>query len=298
MALRLACGVGIHLAGLKMPVRRNLVGPQIAARHEAVSRVLASRTDAEQHHFFLTANQILWEMALRGGIARTEGDPIAYRPLRRTFYSFQEKAQYPIASRGVVDQLLTLEDLLTPAGELVLQQRPDIAKKLVVFFTLVYRYFLETDHVVDLRPDNVGRDLFVKGIWGYSTRNVLITLGHDHDGAPIHAIRFVDNKDQFKQYNRAEDRSHPVGLAKHGLRLLHTLVQPSMERSIGLYIQKVAQLEGLAPDEAAAGAARGARVTQHVVREGVDGLLVYLGAFLRDLVDDTVDGIARRIKPR
>lgn len=185
---------------------------------------------------------------------------------------------------------------MSPQGQTFLERRPDVARRLVVFFTLVYRYFLDTGHVPDLRPDDAGRDLFLRGIWGYSTRNVLVVAGRAHDGTPLTTVRFVDNKDQFKQYKRDEDRANPMGLAKHGLRLLHPLVQPSMERSIGLYTGRVARQNGLDAGAGQDWIRRLSRVTNHTLREGLDGLITHGRAFLEDAIDDSTDGIERALR--
>jgi hypothetical protein len=235
-------------------------------------------------------------VAVRGGVPADDGGTLPFLRIDRTFYSFQERAQYAVESVGTLDTLVTLEQLLEPEGQALLEANPDVVRELVVFFVLVYRYFLDTAHVVDLRPDNVGRDLLLHGIWGYSTRNVLVAFGHDAQGKAIHAIRFVDNKDQFKQYNRTEDRARPMGLGKYGLRLVHPLVQPAMERSIGLYTEKAARLDGIAPAERLDLTQRFSQATNQVLRAGIDGAVVHAQAFLHDMVDDATEGIEQVLR--
>ncbi|MBM4395501.1 MAG: hypothetical protein FJ087_07400 [Deltaproteobacteria bacterium] len=293
--LRAAVAATIHLAGARVPERRNPLTPALAARVRPVGAFVERLGGDDRASFCNTVNEMLWAVAARGGIPAADGRLLQYRRVDRTFYSFQERAQWGVESRGTVEDLMTLEDLCGPAGRDLLSRRPALARKLVVFFTLVYRYFLDSGHVPDLRPDDAGRDLLLKGIWGYSTKNVLVVAGRRRDGRPIDVIRFVDNKDQFKQYKREEDRERPMGLAKYGLRLVHPLVQPAMERSIGMYAAIAAASDGV--EEAAVDLPRRlARVTNQVARSGVDGAMTHVSAFLHDLIDDSTDGIERVLR--
>jgi hypothetical protein len=295
LLLRVAAGIAWHLSDSDVPERRNPLTPALAARVRPLAAFLERLSGDDRAEFCNTVNGMLWEVAIRGGVRDRDGRVHPYRRIDRTFYSFQERAQCPVEARGVVEEVLTLEDLLRPEGRALLEARPEVARKLVVFFVLIYRYFLDTGHVPDLRPDDAGRDLFLRGIWGYSTKNVLIVAGRGRNGRPIDAVRFVDNKDHFKQYRRAEDRARPMGLAKYGLRLVHPLIQPAMERSIGLYTGIVARAEG-ASDEAPIDPMRhAARVTNQVLREGVDGAITHIQAFLHDAIDDTTDGLDRML---
>ncbi len=295
LALRLAVGTALHLSGLEVPERRNPLTPSLAERSREVAAFLARLTGDQRSGACNEINGMLWEVALRGGVPTPEGTVLAYHRLDRTFYSFQEKAQHALEGRGRVQDLLTLEDMVSPRGEEVLARHPELPRQLVVFFTLVYRYFLETGHVPDLRPDDAGMDLFVRGIWGYKTRNVLVVTGTAPDGRPISAVRFVDNKDQFKQYRRWEDREKPLGLVKYGLRMVAPLVQPAMERSIGMYVGRVAKAEGVKGNGVPDVPEALSRATREVMRTGVDAALSHTEAFLHDVIDDTADGIERAL---
>jgi hypothetical protein len=105
----------------------------------------------------------------------------------------------------------------------------------------------------------------------------------------------VDNKDQFKEYRRTEDRARPVGFAKHALRLVHPLIEPVMQRSIGLYAEAVNRAQGGA-EPAHDYPSRVARFVNQVLGSALDGAMVHAQAFGHDLIDDTTDGIERWIK--
>ncbi len=296
LAGRVAFGALVHASGLDMPERRNPLNPSIASRFPVIAAFVASLPECERDSFYDLVNALLVEAMVRGGIPDRDGNPHPFTRIDRTFYSFQERAEVPVARAGQVEEVVTLEDLLEPQGRPLLDRHPDLPARLVVFFVLVYRYFLDTGHVPDLRPDDAGRDLFLRGIWGYKTRNVLVATGRDRAGRPIASIRFVDNKDQFKQYRRAEDRSHPMGLAKYGARLIHPLIQPAMERSIGMFTEMAASRQNASPLHRRDLPARWSRSIAHVLHSGVDGAVTHAQAFLHDLIDDSTDGIERFLR--
>jgi hypothetical protein len=110
---------------------------------------------------------------------------------------------------------------------------------------------------------------------------------------------FIDNKDQFKRYQRAQDRSRPMGLAKYALRLVGPLIEPAMQRSIGMFVQQVAGSTNNRPGVSIKAAASfGVRYVAHVVRSTTDGVLESTRALLEDLIEDTRDGILRVIDRR
>ena len=295
LALRVAVGATLHLTGIEVPERRNPMTPALAERSRAVAAFLGRLTEEQRSEACNEINRMLWEVAVRGGIPTPDGTVLPYRRQDRTFYSFQEKAQHALEGRARVEEMLTLEEMVSPQGEDILKRHPDLARQLTVFFTLAYRYFLDTGHVPDLRPDDAGMDLFVRGIWGYKTRNVLVITGHAPDGRPVSAVRFVDNKDQFKQYRRWEDRQRPLGLIKYGMRMVAPVVQPAMERSLGMYVARVAATDGVKGNGVPDVPEALSRATREVLRSGVDAVLSHSEAFLNDLIDDTADGIERTL---
>lgn len=295
LALRVAMGAVVHVSGISIPERRNPITGKLVEQVRPVASFLEKLNGGQRSGFFNIVNALLWEVAVRGGIPGEDGRPLPYRSIRKTFYSFQERAQRALGNRGVVEEVLTLEELFSPSGQRVLQKHPELARKLTVFFVLSYRYFLDTGHAPDLRPDDVGMDLFVRGIWGYKTQNVLVVTGRSADGRPIEAVRFVDNKDQFKQYRSWEDRERPLGLVKYGIRLIHPVVEPGLVRSIGIYVDKVASSEGIKKEhgDTATVLARSAR---EVLLKGVDSTITSMQAVLHDAIDDTADAVEISIK--
>lgn len=298
LALRAAVSATEWLADIPMPVRRNALHEDLARRAIPLARWMDEMAPDRRLPICNLLNGMLWEMAMRGGVPREDGTLARWRPHRKTFYSFQEKAGHGISRRGRLLEVVPLEALRRPEGTRIRQRYPELDPMLVVFFTVAYRYFLDTGHAPDFRPDQAGRDLFLMGEWGDLTRNVLLGLGEAPDGSPLCEVRFVDNKDQFKQYRSWEDRAHPMGLVKYGLRLVEPLVRPGLERALGRAVERAEEGLGGRTDRAPDRVQRIVRVTGQVLRQGVDFGTSHLQAFLHDLIDDSVEGLLWALKRR
>jgi hypothetical protein len=195
--------------------------------------------DERQRGLFTQAvEETITKYGRQGGISDQAGNRWTYRRIPRTFFAFQENAQYAASLKGKVEDMFTLSDLQSEKYAPLLQSVPELSQKLTVFFTLLYRYYKDTGFIPDLRPKNAGRDIFLLGIWGYVSDNLLIVLHRTPDGELHTDLSFVDNKDQFKEYRREEDRRAPVGFAKNAVRLVRPVVEPAMLRSVGLFVEQ------------------------------------------------------------
>jgi len=290
---RLAGWTLAHLVELRVPDRRNpITGNTI--RKAAVLADFVNRLDRfEREAFMVATNKLLWKIAVLGGVPDQDMTPHQFIRINRTFFSFQELAQYPMKRRGTLETAVTLEDINGPAGERILQAHPELAPKLLVFFVLAHRYHAETGYIPDLRPDDVGGDLLVRGVYGYSTRNVMVSLGTDKHGRPDSVVRFIDNRDQFKQYRRWEDKDRPLGFVKYGMRLLSPVAKPGLERAIGIYTEKTA---GLGPEGERNTAAVISERFREVLRRGVDVATSNARVFLEDAIDDSSKGVEKLIR--
>ncbi|MBM4371840.1 MAG: hypothetical protein FJ098_09310, partial [Deltaproteobacteria bacterium] len=170
------------------------------------------------------------------------------------------------------------------------------AEKLLVYFVLAYRYYVDTGFVVDLRPRNAGRDLFLYGIWGYLTENLLVVLWKDPGGVRRADVRFVDNRDQFKEFRRDQDRTSPVGLARTAVRLTNQVTEPSLRRSIGIFADQVRRAGQGEPE-------RPASFVERVQRKGLDMLQAVAHDVVgqvfengRVVVDDVVDDLFEGVR--
>lgn len=282
-----------HLLDIKTPDRRNPLSESSAKRASVVSEFVKNLPRDEHELFFFKVNSLLWEFAARGGVPDENLTPHPYRRINKTFYCFQELAPYPLKMRGTLEKTVTLEDIYGPEGKSILAAHPELAPKLLVFFIMTYRYYTETGHIPDLRPDDAGIDLFIKGIYGYSTRNVLVALGRDSNGNPDSDVRFVDSRDQFKQYRRWEDRDKPLGIVKYGMRLLSPLARPGLERAIGIYTSEAAGKTNKPVPRMAEDISIKLR---EVLRRSVDAATNGSRVFLEDALDDTSKEVEKVIK--
>jgi len=290
LAGRLALWTAVHLTGIPIPDRRNPVTELTVRKVSSLVDFVEGLDRFEREAFMTGVNRLLWKVAMLGGIQGPDDKIFPYTRINRTFFNFQELAQYPLKRTGGLESTITLEDLNGPGGRAILNAHPELAPKLLVFFVLTHRYHAETGYIPDLRPDDVGGDLFIKGVYGYSTRNVMIALGHDDAGRPASAVRFIDNRDQFKQYRRWEDRDRPLGFVKYGMRLLSPVAKPGLERAIGMYVERTAGIENRDGISTAAEVSGRIRET---LRKGVDMSTNGVRVFLEDAIDDTSKGIER-----
>ena len=296
---RVAVALTIEAADLGAPEVRNYDVQRLPSYHKGIWALMAGLGHDEREQAIEILADVLAAYQ-RHGLHDHSGQRLEFERIPRTFYNFQQRANVPAPGRRFV-AMHSLEDLWKPEHAHVWQRYPELSEKLVVFYTQVYRYFLETGFVPDLRPRNAGRDIFVYGIWGYVTENLLIIEEVDESGRPQIRAVFVDNRDQFKQYRRNEDRRNPLGAAKYALRLIYPVVEPAMQRSIGTFVGRVNEthVDESTPVEPASPSLavldHGADVTRKVVQASVDGSFTSAKAAVDDLVDDAHSGVKRVI---
>lgn len=294
---RFAEGVFLQVTGLPEPDRRNADVERIPPFHAGLVGFFGRLDGSDRERTVESLERVLGRIQQRG-LRDRHGDMVTFERVPRTFYTFQGLANVPRPGWRVT-ALHELDELWTGDHVAIWQRYPQLAEKLVVFFTLVYRYFLETGFVPDLRPRDAGRDIFIYGIWGYVTENLLVVEEEGPGGERDARVVFVDNRDQFKQYRRVEDRRRPLGMAKHALRLAYPLIEPAMQRSIGIFALKVRDVtprsEPAQPPGAWGAAERGLDVARTVVQSSVDGAFVNTKAVVDDVVDDVYVGAKKRL---
>jgi hypothetical protein len=302
MVARAATDLSLALAGVPLHQRRNTRLGRLQARPGDLAGLLVAMDEREQDSFFGALESALAQYVRRGGVTDSTGNVWTYHPLPRTYYTFQERADFPSRQRGQVEETFSLEDLQQAPRNQLLQTVPGLAEKLTVFFLLVHRYYKDTGFIPDLRPRNAGRDIFLLGIWGQVSDNLLITLRRQSDGTLEADLSFVDNKDQFKDYRRIEDRRAPVGLAKHALRLTGSLVEPALLRSIGLFTE-VAHNNRMGAERAHATVVekvsnKGLDIAHEVIHTGIEQLFDNGKVVVEDVVDDLFAGVKKWLGPK
>ena len=302
LAFRVATAFGLFFSKLPLRDRENSNLGALERRPGELLSFLRG-LDGDGRALLFQAVEAALVRYVRGkGVPGPGRSRLRFQRVPRTFYSFQERADHPSCQKGTVEDLFTLEKLHVPPYRDLLTSLPELAEKLTVFFTLVHRYYKDTSFVPDLRPSNAGRDIFLLGIWGYVSENLLITIWRDGNGERHADLSFVDNKDQFKEYRRAEDRRAPVGVAKHALRLTGSLVEPAMLRSIGLFTELAeANHRAAVPSRLPVAdkfATKGLDILQEVIHSGIEQFFDNTKSAVEDAVDDFFAGVQKTIGKR
>ncbi len=224
-----------QFADIKFPVRRNSRIDFYLEKKGWKSKISNKLAGKAKKIFLNKIYGFVLQYDLVGGI-RYEDTVYKWNSYKTTFCTVQEKADYLKPSSKKITHF-SLEDLSKTEYSFYLRKYPELSEKLVVFFVLVLRFFLDTDFIPDLRPEEAGINIFILGIWGYITENLLIILYENENGEEKFKIKFVDNKDHFKQYKRQKDKEEPLGIAKHALRFVEPVILPAMLRAIGNFVQ-------------------------------------------------------------
>lgn len=297
---RFATAMTFLAAGLDMAERPNTHLPFLTRRPGRLGQVLRNLDEAERQAFLHGVEEALTHYHAKGGLVDQAGNRWTYRRLPRTFFSFQENAQYAASLRGSVEEIFSLSDLQNEPYKQLLTTLPELSQKLTVFFTLLYRYYKDTGFIPDLRPKNAGRDIFVLGIWGYVSENMLIILHRDGNGERHAELSFVDNKDQFKEYRRSEDRRAPVGMAKNAVRLVRPVVEPAMLRSVGLFVDHAHAVQNQTTLEKTPlirkYASHGLEIAHEVVNSNIGTAFDNVREATEDFVDDVFTGLKQWVK--
>lgn len=301
LVARFATGLLVEAMGLPVPGQGNTEIAHLPLFHHETGRWLASLDEDLRERAVEVLGDLLVKLRRRG-LKDRSGERLAFQSIPRTVYTLQQRADVPLKPGGDVVGCWTMHELWKPENADLWDAHPELADKLVVFFTLIYRYFEETGYIADLRPRDSGRDIFVMGIWGYVTENLLIVQEvWDEGGVEESEVRvaFVDNRDQFKEYRGDSDRRNPLGVAKYGLRLVYPIIDPALQRSIGLFVEKIREREdGLRddmPKDAFEAADKSVDLVHAIAKSAVDQTFTNTRSFLDDVIDDVYTAASRLI---
>ncbi len=286
-----------NAAGRRPEPRRNvnLVAHFAAKGYDR--RWLAGLDDDQRASFYLALNDLVRRLDETGGLVDERGRRLVYRRLPLVIYTFYETpAPRPRPGETVVDSF-GLDALQAPQHARHLQDYPEVFEKLVVFFSLVLRHYLDTDHAPDLRPENMLRDYMLLGLWGTNAPNLVVNLYRDDKGRRRSEVRFV-GRGQFKAYRPEQDRKHEAALAHMLASQPGPLLEPGMLRALGTFLMAAEEHR------------RGSRVrdvgavafTRHslelfreAARSGIKSSLVDVATMIEMLVDNAVDAAQRSL---
>lgn len=300
LGLRLGLALAMLSVGFELPEKPNFDLAYLRRRPGAMARLGRDLDESQTTRLIEAISQTLLVYHEAGGVRDDYGNLWSFHRIPRTFYAFQENALYRTSQKGTVEEVFTLEELANPEHRDLLRTIPELARKLTVFFTMVYRYYKETGFVPDLRPRHAGRDIFVLGIWGYVSDNLLVLVWKDAQGERHADLSFVDNRDHFKEYRRSEDRRQPVGIAKNAARLTSGIIEPAMIRSIGLFANQVWENDhknqGPHSSVVSKYLHRGLDIAQEVAHSAIDQAFDTTKSAVQDFADDIFTAIKGKTK--
>ena len=256
---------------------------------------LADSSDEDLDALYQILDQLFLNYLKDGGILEASHRH-TYERLPYIEYTFIESVkQQPKENEERLDSF-SLAELTQPQHAHHLKNHPEVFEKLVVFFTLVLRHYLDTNHVPDLRPNDLLRDFLVLGLWGTNTPNLVINLYKntktDKERSEIRFVGLSQLKDPGTTGVGQKAPVRTLGLTS----LLDPLLEPSVLRSVGTFLMAADEsLHGTRVQQV--GTMAFARQTLELFREtartGVKGTLVDLATLLEILIDNTVDAAQR-----
>ena len=295
---RIVVGFTSHVMEWDFPNRTNIDVAAALYRRGLLETLRGTLDTRELTTTLRVLQELLFRYMFHRGVRLPNGERKRYEQILTTFYSFQGRADYVPPGEKKLHQV-SLEDLAKPEHAYLLREFPELAEKLVVFFVLVLRFYLDTDFIPDLRPDEAGINIFILGIWGAITENVIVLITEDEAGEVHIRVQFVDNKDHFKAYRRAVDRDQPLGLAKHALRIVGPVVEPAMLRAVGQFVEITWENRaGLNPPrrDLADSIERLIDIFGEVVLQGMDETQAHMRAVVEDSLDDTSRAVSSLVR--
>ncbi len=252
---------------------------------------LAGLDEEGRAAFYQALGDQIREYDEAGGLLGPDGRRLVYTRPPLVICTFYESPDpLPRAGEEVVDSF-RLDELREPLHARNLHAHPEVFEKLVVFFTLVLRHYLDTDHVPDLRPANLLRDFMLLGLWGTNSPNLVINLYRDEASDRTRSeVRFV-GRTQIEAY-RPDERHQEAALARLMASQFGPLLEPSVLRAVGTFMMAAPELqEGSRVQDvgAIAFARHSLELLREAVRTGIKGSLVDLATMLEVLVDNSVD---------
>ncbi len=213
------------------------------------------------------------------------------RPPMMLFTFYESAAPRPREGEQVIDSF-RLSQARAPQHAVHFSQQPEITEKLVVFFTLVLRHYLDTGYVPDLMPTERLKEFTLLGLWGHNSPNLVVNLYQDQTSETVRSeLRFV-GRSQLKHYRPDEDGLSEAALARMAASQLDPLILPTILRALAGFVMTVEEREQgrQRPEDSRTTVARHAvEVARETLRLGIRGTLIDLATVLEVLVDDSAN---------
>ncbi|MBN2496696.1 MAG: hypothetical protein JXR96_19050 [Deltaproteobacteria bacterium] len=284
--------MGNHLLGHEAHPRQNTNFRAHFESKGVTRQWLGGLGEEDLEDFFRVLTCVMSQYAEQGGLLDSGGRVCQYRRLPYLIYTFHASPEAsPRPGEEVLDSF-PLSELRLPQHAHHLRAYPEIFEKLLVFFVLVLRHYLDTRHVPDLHPPRLVRDFMLLGLWGTNTSKVLVHLYRNAETGKVRSeIRLV-GRGHSRAHWTEEERRQEAALTRLAASRFGPLVEPSLLRAVGTF--------SMAAEESLAGSRvqelgtlaftrQSLEVFREAARTGIRGTLVDLATALEVLVDNSVD---------
>jgi hypothetical protein len=227
-----------------------------------------------------------------GGLADERGDLVQYQRPPMTLLSFVARSTpRPLPHERVQDSF-RLSQLRAPQFAGYLRSQSDLNEKLVVFFTLVLRHYLDHAYLPDLRPENCLRDYWLLGLWGDSAENVWVNLYQNKKtGAVRSEVRFSGG-DHQKVYRPDQDHAQEAELLRKAVATFGPDPEHGILRALASFLMALQENQEGSRKAALNQVAimkQTLEVFRETARSGVRGTLVDLATTFELLLDNSID---------
>jgi hypothetical protein len=270
--------------------------------------LLPEQSEAEREAVLAALQAVLADYTSRTGLQDATGRPQVFRRPAHLLYTFHASPEpQPRDGEEVLDAF-GLDELQAPSHAHSLHEHPEVFEKLVVFYTLVLRHWLDSSRAPDLMPLSLGKDFILLGLWGTSTPQVRVHLYRNIKTGKVRSQVCYVGLSQVQGIRPERDRLNEGAFARLLINQLAPLLEPSMLRAVGVFLMAAEERrEGTRFQQvgALAFARQSLEVFRETARTGIKSALVDTATTAEMLVDNAVDyallgldraaGLARRL---
>ncbi len=285
-----------HLRGDQVTPRRNRNIAGLFSSMDAPGRWLARFDDHQRERFFEIVREQLDAMQERGGLADESGELVTYQRPPMILLSFiSAPTPQPLPHERVQDSF-RLSQVRTPQFAGYLRSQPDLIEKLVVFFTLVLRHYLDHACLPNLRPKDWLRDYWLLGLWGDCAENVWVNLYQNKKTGEVRSeVRFLGG-DQHNVCRPDQDHAREAELLHKAADILGPDPEQGALRALASFLMALQESQegsrSAALDQVAI-MKQTLEVFRETARSGVRGTLVDLATTFELVLDGAIDTAQR-----
>jgi hypothetical protein len=201
----------------------------------------------------------------------------------------------PLPHERVQDSF-SLSQVRAPKFAGYLPSQPDLIEKLVVFFTLALRHYLDHACLPNLRPKDWLRDYWLLGLWGDCAENVWVNLYQNKKTGEVRSeVRFIGG-DQHQVYHPDQDHAREAELLHKAADILGPDPEQGVLRALATFLMALQESQkgsrSAALDQVAI-MKQTLEVFRETARSGVRGTLVDLATTFELVLDGAIDTAQR-----